>query len=113
MGSWSSFSQVQWVAGEVLLCLLLLSEVMGLPLDQVRKTGLRLMAVTSGSGGQDVVIHVTLRVLFWGYSRLSNTHRGKNYIQGWFHSSSCLLSRLPRVYGDTSGASFSELLCFG
>lgn len=50
MGSWSSFSHVQWVAGEVLQGLLLLSEVMGLPLDQVKKTGLRLKAVTGGSG---------------------------------------------------------------
>lgn len=28
--------------------------------------------------GADVVIHVTLSILFWGYSRLSNTHGGKN-----------------------------------
>lgn len=50
----------------------------GATLDQVRKTVLRLMAVTGGSGEQDVVILVTLRVPFCGYSRLSNIHGGKN-----------------------------------
>ena len=66
------------VAGEVPRGLPLLLEVVGSPLDQVRKTVLRLMAVTGGSGEQDVVILVTLRVPFCGYSRLSNTPGGKN-----------------------------------
>ena len=105
-GSWSSCTLERLVAGKVPCCLPLLLEVMGPPLDQARKTVLRLTVVTGGAGEQDVVILVTLRGPFCGYSRLSNIHGVKSEIQGWFHPACHLLSPFPYVCGNTCGTRF-------